>query len=407
MDTSPDYENPYRPFAVAMLNSANRMCGLPGPLDARSMVAKAKRRTGLSDFGDEWFLEPLAVLVDSINAEAELTPMGAWIQKARLEGALATRLRLEELLRRHPEIRDIDLGRVVVIAGMQRTGTTALHRLIGADPRARELLAWEALDPLPGRRRARIRRARLAERAIAYLAPGFFAVHPVEHRSPEEDVLLLDLCFMSQSPEAVMHVPTYADWLEGQDQTRAYGYLRTLLKVLHWQRPGEFWVLKTPHHAEYLDVVLEVFPEATIVQTHRDPQVIVPSFCSMVARGRGMLSDRVDPREVAAHWTRKMRRMMKCSIEVRRTVDAGRFVDVSYYDLLRDPIGELERIYRQTGIDFDEAARSAAKNAARANVQHRHGRHAYRLEDFGLDAESVERCFAFYRREYRVPHEQT
>lgn len=407
MDRLTDYENPYRPLAVAVLNSASRLCGLPGPLSVESMVAKAKRRTGIKDFGDEWFLEPLAVLVDSINAEAELTPLGVWIQRARLEYALAKRLQLEEFLWRHPEIHDIDLGRVVVIAGMQRTGTTALHRLIGADPRARELLAWEALDPLPGPRRARLRRAWFAERAIAYLAPGFFAVHPIEHRAPEEDVLLLDLCFMSQSFEAIMHVPSYANWLEGQDHARAYAYLKTLLKVLHWQRPGEFWVLKTPHHAEHLDVILKVFPEATIVQTHRDPQVIVPSFCSMVARGRGMLSDRVDVREVAAHWTRKMHRMMKRSIEVRRTADANRFVDVSYYDLVRDPVGEVGRIYRQAGIGFDDAARCAVKYAASVDVQHRHGRHAYRHTDFGLNAESVERCFAFYRREYRVPHEQT
>ena len=405
MDTSTQYVKPYRPLAVSILNEAARLCGLPGRLDVGQMVAGARRRTGLRDFGDEWFLEPLRVLVDAINSEAELTPLGGWIQKARLEGALARRLRGEELLRRHPEIQDIELGKIIVIAGLQRTGTTTVHRLIGADPRARVLRAWEALDPLPARKRARIRRARLAEKAIAYLAPEFFAVHPVEHDAPEEDILLLDLCFMSQSFEAVMHVPSYAKWLEGQDHTKAYAYLRTLLKVLHWQRPGDFWVLKTPHHAEYLDVILTVFPQATIVQTHRDPQVTVPSFCSMVAHGRGMLSDRVDTLEIAAHWTRKMRRMMELSIEVRKTSDPRRFVDVSYYDLLADPVAELGRVYRCAGVAFDEAAQSAAERAARENSQHRYGRHAYRLDDFGLTPESVERCFSFYRREFEVPHE--
>ena len=406
MDTSTNYQRPYRPLAVSALNAAARLIGLPGRLDAGAMVARAKRRTGLEDFGDEWFLEPLAVLVDAINAEAELTPLGQWIQKARLEGALVKRLRVEQLLRQHPEIQDIDLGKVVVIAGLQRTGTTTLHRLMAADPRARELRAWEALDPLPSPARIRIRRARMAERAIAYMAPEFFAVHPIEHDAPEEDILLLDLCFMSQSPEAVMHVPSYANWLEGQDHTKAYTYLATLLKVLHWQRPGEFWVLKTPQHAECLDVILAVFPEATIVQTHRDPQVIVPSFCSMVAHGRGMLSDRVDTREIAAHWTRKMRRMMELSIEVRKT-SPSRFVDVSYYDLLNDPIAELRRTYRRADIRFDESAVHAAENAARENTQHRYGRHVYRVDDFGLTGESVERCFSFYRREYGVPREQT
>ena len=406
MDTSTNYQKPYRPLAVSTLNAAARRLGLPGRLDAEKMVARAKRRTGLSDFGDEWFLEPLAVLVDAINAEAQLTPLGQWIQKARLTGALARRLRVEQLLRQHPEIRGIDLGRIIVIAGLQRTGTTTLHRLIGSHPRARVLLAWEALDPLPSPARVRIRRARLAERAVAYLAPEFFAVHPIEHDAPEEDILLLDLCFMSQSPEAVMHVPSYANWLEGQDHTKAYAYLRTLMRVLHWQRPGEFWVLKTPHHAEHLDVIFRVFPEAIVVQTHRDPQVIVPSFCSMVAHGRGMLSDRVDTLEIAAHWTRKMRRMMERSIEARRTADPRRFLDVSYYDLLNDPIAELRRIYGRADIAFDEAAVHTAEDAASENTQHRYGRHVYGLEDFGLTRESVEQCFSFYRREYGVPHEQ-
>ena len=387
-----------------MFNAAAGLCGIPGPLDAGAMIARAKRRTGLTDFGDEWFLEPLAVLVDSINAEARLTPIGQWIQKARLEGALAGRLRVEELLRQHPEIQDIDPGKVMVIAGLQRTGTTTLHRLIGADPRARVLLAWEALDPLPSPPRVRIRRARMAERVMAYMAPEFFAVHPVEHDAPEEDVLLLDLCFMSQSPEAMMHVPGYASWLEGQDHTKAYAYLRTLFKVLHWQRSGEFWVLKSPHHAEHLDVILKLFPEAIVVQTHRDPQAIIPSFCSMVAHGRGMLSDSVNTRGIAAHWTRKMRRMMELSIEVRESVPS-RFVDLSYYDLLNDPITELRRIYRRADIVFDDAVAQTAENAARENTQHRYGKHVYRVEDFGLTGESVEQCFSFYRRQYGVPHE--
>ena len=315
-------------------------------------------------------------------------------------------LRVEQLLRERPEIGDVDLGKVIVIAGLQRTGTTTLHRLIGADPQSRELVAWEALDPLPAPRGVRITRARMAERVIAYMAPEFFAVHPIEHDAPEEDILLLDLCFMSQSPEAVMHVPSYANWLESQDHTKVYEYLRTLLKILHWQRPRRFWVLKTPHHAEYLDAILKVFPEATIVQTHRDPQIVVPSFCSMVAHGRGMLIDRVGTREIASHWTRKMRRMMKRSMEARKRADAGRFVDVLYDDLLRDPVGELQRIYRQAGIVFGEAAERSAQEALRTKVQHRYGRHVYRLDDFGLTRESVQQCFSFYRREYRVPHEQ-
>ena len=410
METPTDYRRPYRPWPVRALNALGQLRSGPG-LNVETMLARARSRTGLSDYGDEWFLEPLRVLVESINTEARLTPVGRWIQRRRLEAALANRLRVEDVLRRHPEIRDIDLGGVIVIAGLQRTGTTTLHRLIASHPDIRAVTAWEALNPLPlpgetrARPRARIRRGRMAERAIAYLAPAFFAVHPIEHDAPEEDVLLLDLSFMSQSAEATMHVPAYARWLADQDHTRSYEYFRTVLKALQWQRPAGHWVLKTPHHLEYLDVLLAVFPEAVVVQTHRDPQQSVVSFCSMVAHGRGVFSDLVEPREIATQWVEKTRCMVERAAAVRAGADPTRFVDVSYYDLLERPVGQLRRIYRQAGVPFGEAALHAAQETARRDVQHRYGRHTYDPASFGLTTESVERRFRTYRERHAIPTE--
>ncbi len=413
-ETSTDYERPYRPLPVALLNAggrAARRLGARGRLDVDRMVAKARRRTGLSSFGDEWFMEPLSVLVRSINEEADLTLLGRLIQRRRIEGALVTRLRVEELLRRRPEIRDIDLGPIIVIAGLQRTGTTTLHRLIASHPEMRAVEAWEGLNPLPlpreepGDPHTRIRRALIAEKAVAYLAPAFFAVHPAEHDAPEEDVLLLDVSFMSQSAEATMHVPTYARWLENQDHTRAYEEFRTLLQVLHWQRPRRHWVLKTPHHMEYLDVVLEVFPAATIVRTHRDPLKSIPSFCSMVAHGRGLFSDRVDPLEIGAHWFAKTCRLVELTARVREAADPRRFVDVSYYDLVGDPMAVLGKVYEQAGIPFGPDARKAAERTASRNVQHRYGRHVYEPESFGLSREGIEHGLAAYRKRHDIPRE--
>ena len=413
-ETPTDYERPYRPLPVALLNAAGqaaRRVGASGRLDADRMVAKARRKTGLSSFGDEWFMEPLSVLVRSINEEADLTLLGRLIQKRRIEGALATRLRVEELLRRRPEICNIDLGGIVVIAGLQRTGTTTLHRLIASHPEMRDVAAWEGLNPLPlpreepGDPHARIRGALIAEKAIAYLAPAFFAVHPAEHDAPEEDVLLLDVAFMSQSAEATMHVPDYARWLEGQDHTRAYEEFRTLLQVLHWQRPPRHWVLKTPHHMEYLDVVLEAFPAATIVRTHRDPLKSIPSFCSMVAHGRSLFSDRVDPKEIGAHWFAKTRRLVELTARVREAADPRRFVDVSYYDLVADPMAVLGKVYERAGIPFGPDARKAAERTASRDVQHRYGRHVYEPESFGLSREAIEHGMAAYRKRHGIPRE--
>ena len=433
-ETPTDYERPYRPLPVALLNAAGRAAGrlgASGRLDVDSMVAKARRKTRLSSFGDEWFMEPLSVLVRSINEEADLTLLGRLIQKRRLVGALATRLRVEELLRRRPEIRDIELGPIVLIAGLQRTGTTTLHRLLASLPEMRAIAAWEGLNPLPlpreepGDPHARIRQALVAERAVAYLAPAFFAVHPAEHDAPEEDVLLLDVAFMSQSAEATMHVPAYARWLEGRDRThaheaqgapasppassrdhtRAYEEFRTLLQVLQWQRPRLHWVLKTPHHLEYLDIALKVFPTATIVRTHRDPQKSIPSFCSMVAHARGLFSDRVDPREIGAHWFAKTRRLVERAASVRQAADPRRFVDVSYYDLVNDPMAVLGQVCERAGVPFGPDALRAAERTASRNVQHRYGRHVYEPKSFGLSHEVIEDGMAAYRKRHGILRE--
>ncbi|MFN2425149.1 MAG: sulfotransferase, partial [Candidatus Binatia bacterium] len=368
--TSTDYAHPRRPLAVRVFNRVGALAARAGrksSLDLDDLLAAARRRVGHDDFGDDSFRAPLRMLLRSLEDEAQLHPFGRTIMRGRIIGMLANRLRVEALLREHPEIELASCARPIVIAGLQRTGTTLLHRLLAADPRARALPAWEALSPVPLRgegrhgstRRKRL--ARMSEKGLRWLSPQFFAVHPVEADAPEEDVMLLDHCFTSQAPEATLHVPSYAAWLEKQDLVPAYRYLARLLKVLEWQRPGEHWVLKTPHHMEYLAELLEVFPDAVIVQTHRDPHATTGSFCSMVAHGRGIFSDHVDAREVGRHWLRKVRRMIDRCLAVRDERKGSCFVDVSYYDLLADPLGEVRRIYAAAGIGLSGDAETSMK----------------------------------------------
>ena len=413
LQTSTDYENPYRPLPVRIFNSAGKLgekLGLSSSLDIEKLTEAAIRKAGLRDFGDDGHSEALEVLVNSINEEAELTPTGRLIQKIRLTDALVHRLRIEELLKQHPEIHEIDLGKIILITGLQRSGTTILHRLLNSHPDIRGVSGTEALNPLPARNRAggtiaRNAQAIIAQRLVSYLSPQFMAVHPIDHKEPEEDVMLLDLNFMSQAPEATMHVPGYSRWLEQQDHTQTYEYFRKVLKILCWQRPAGNWVLKTPHHMEYLDVFLNVFPTATVVQTHRDPRKTMPSFCSMVAHNRGIFSDHVDPREISRHWLRKARRMVELTIRSRDKADADRFVDVSYYDLMKDPVAELNRIYLKAGVDFDAEAARQAGAFMKKNPQNRFGRHVYHLSDFGLSEEIIEDHFSFYREKHKIPFE--
>lgn len=414
VETPTDYVHPYRPLPVRAFNRMGRVgrrLGWSGTLDVNALVDHATRKTGLADFGDDGHARALEVLVQSINDEADLTATGGLMQRSRLATALVHRLRIRELLKRHPEIEDIDLGSILLITGLQRTGTTLLHRLLFSNPDVRGVTGAEALDPVPagarqGRRRSAGRtRARVAQRVLGYLSPHFNMVHPVDHDEPEEDVILLDLNFMSQAPEATMRVPTYSRWLEQQDHAQTYAYFRCVLKILCWQHPGRRWVLKTPHHMEYLDVFLKVFPEAIVVQTHRDPRKTLPSFCSMVAHSRAIFSDAIDPGEIARHWRRKARRMVERAMRTRDAARPDQFMDVSYYDLIADPIGQLRRITQRAGIGFGDTAVRMAEQYARAHPQDRFGRHAYHLSDFALDAKAIEHDFGVYRERYAVPFE--
>jgi hypothetical protein len=412
---APDYARPYRPGLIALANRVGavaRGAGLAqGRLDAEALMAAARRRTGLTDFGPDDFVEPLRVLIDSIEREAALTAVGRYITRTRLIGVLANRLRVEALTAKQPAILAQPIRAPVIIAGLPRTGTTMLHRLLAVDPGMRALASWEALNPAPlprrpwHRRDPRIFTAQLGVKGLAYLSPEFFAIHPIEAEAPEEEVILLDYAFRSTVAEATLRVPSYAAWLEQQDQTPAYRYMYKLLQVLQWQRGPARWVLKTPHHLEWIDTLLAVFPDATIVQTHRDPAVTLASICSMIAHGRGVFSDAVDPLEVGRHWRAKTARMIARAMAARDRAAPERFVDVSYYHLLEDPQAEVRRIYAQLQRPLTPACVAAMTASRRRNVQHKHGVHRYSLASFGIDAADVQASMASYRARFAIPTE--
>jgi hypothetical protein len=292
---------------------------------------------------------------------------------------------------------------------MQRTGTTLLQRLLAADLDTRALLAWEAINPAPflrttakGKKDSRIRTARASQRALALMAPDFFAVHPVEALAPEEDVLLLDYSFLSTVPEATLRVPSFSRWLEGQDVVPAYRYMKKLLQLLQWQRPGKRWILKTPHHLEYLDELFTVFPRAKVVFTHRDPAVTLASFCSMVAHGRGVFSDSVDPEEIGREWSAKISRQLARALDTRQRRGDERFLDVYYRDLAQDPMTQVERVYDFAGAPLTSGTRELIGQALSRNGRHAFGIHRYRLEDFGLTKDMIAGEFADYRRRFTV-----
>lgn len=360
-------------------------------LEKDALIKSARKECGLIDLGSDFWDEPLDQLLYSLNNEARLHPVGRFISKKRLENLLSVRLRAEDYFKKHPEILEQDLYPVTVILGLQRTGTTKLQRMLASDPACRSLRSWEALNPAPVKGddftgKERIKFAKLSENALKYMSPGFFAIHPVEHLAPEEDVLLLDVSFLSTTAEATMHVPSYAAWLEKTDQSMAYAYSAKLMRFLQWQQGAEKWVLKTPHHLEFPDLLTKYFGDVQFVWTHRDVLEAIPSFLSMVAYSRVLFSNEVDANEVAKHWVRKISYMLSKAMEFRKNpINNEKFVDLSYNELVSDSHAALTKIYKHHGESISPELARIFKETEINSPKGKYGVHHYALADFGID----------------------
>ncbi len=413
--TSTQYGRPYRPRAVAVFNRVGPVVSL----DPDDLIRRAVHRSGAHYLGDDPVRERLVRLVESIEAEARLHRFGRVMVRENLIRILANRLRMEQLLDQHPGMLDLTRDDPVVIVGLQRTGTTLLHRLLACDPDFRVLESWEAINPAPAPRAAgpfqrwvggssepRVAAAVIAQRVVRWLAPDFFAIHPIDARSPEEECLLFDYAFLGTVPEATYRVPSFSRWLESQDPEEAYRFLARVLALLAWQRGGRRWLLKTPQHLEHLGALLTAFPRARILFTHRDPARSLPSFCSMIAHAWGVFSDDVRPAEVAEHWGAKTERMIERALAVRGGPREQQFLDVQYRDLVTRPLDVARRVYAwlERPLVDDVAARMGRFVAD--HPQHRHGRHVYDAASFGLDPERIRARFGDYVQRFAVEEER-
>lgn len=349
-------------------------------------------------------------LLDAFEREANLHPLGRTVMANSVVRALECRLRLENLCDIHSEIDEMPVRAPVFITGMQRTGTTKLHRLLSRAPGLRALSAAEGLNPAPIGKpvrndpddaRKRLAVAHMAERGMKYMSPSLFAIHPIEAHAPEEDVFLFDITFISPAVDASLAVPSYTRWMREIDQEPVYRYVRRLIQLLLWQRPGRY-LGKTPHHQENLDTLLRVFPDAKIIHTHRDPLEVVPSFSSMMAHAGALLTHDIDAAAVGRRVAGQMVNSVDRATVVRESAPDGSVLDVHYRNLVRDPLTEMRRIYDFIGIDWDADSEASVSNWMQSNPQHKYGVHRYGLKDFGLDRDELSDRFKRYCERFDV-----
>jgi hypothetical protein len=382
--------------------------------DEAALLEEACAQTGLDDYGEDAFREPLGKLLASLREEAPLNELGRTIMRARILESLETRLKTQAWITRHPEILDEELGAPIVIIGLMRTGTTMLQRIIASDPRNHAAMWWETRFPSPepgidwSQPDPRIAVAEAEVAAILEADPRQASIHPWDAQAPDEEIMLLEHSFLSHVPEAFVNIPTYRAWLNEQDWTPAYVYLRKLLQFLQWQKRQrgdvrERWVLKTPGHLGYIETLFEVFPGARVIQTHRDPIETVPSAASMNHAMWALYSDDEEANDAGAQWQDRLAWGTLRAMESRKRYPADRFVDVWFRDALKDPVGEIERAYGVFGIEMTEAARAAMEQWRLDHPRDKRPPHEYRLADYGLTEAGIKAAFAAYREQYIEP----
>jgi hypothetical protein len=404
------WQAPPRPEWLAALNREGAHLDLTAlvPLDAHSLVDTATRRTGLSDFGDEHWRAPFETLCRDLDGPAALTAMGRLMTRSDLLIWLENRLRITALLRAHPEIEHEEIAEPTFIVGLPRSGTSILFEVLSQDPACRAPETWEALFPCPepGERDARVARAHALVTQWTRVVPEFASMHEMGGRIPAECGLIMANSFRSDHIAALHHAPEYGAFYASADMRPAYRDHRTILKILQWKSPRRRWLLKAPAHQNHLDVLLETYPDARIIQTHRDPIACMASTTSLMGCLLYMRSDL--PFDAHAFEDlmqgEAMARRLERVMEQRRAgvVPADRICDSRFQELMDAPLACVERIYRHFGWSLSAAARSGMTRYLADKPRAKLGTHRYAVPE----RTRAERAwFRRYQELYGVPDE--
>jgi hypothetical protein len=382
-------------------------------LDPDALLRTAARNRGLDDFGDPAFEAPYRLLVESYERDAKLTPFGRMAARGEMVRILENRLYLHDTWKRNPEIGARPITAPLFVLGLPRTGTSILHELLAQDPGVRTPMTWEVNRVWPPPDRATFDtdpRIALSEQHYAGLdkvLPEFQQIHRMGARLPQECVQLTCHDFASMVFHTTHDVARYQRWLEHADLRFAYESHKRQLQYLQWRAPAERWVLKSPGHLWSLDKLLEVYPDARIVQTHRDPLRVVASLAHLVAVLRGMGSDAIDRGAIGADWSERLALGLGRTLAVRRSgaIPEDRVFDIQFTEFVGNEIATIRRMYEHFGMALTDEAAGRMRAYLASNPKDGKGAHRYALSDAGLSPASERKRFADYQEYFRVREE--
>jgi len=380
-------------------------------LDEAKLLEAARAKTGLDDFGGEAFREGLRRALRALEGEAQLNLIGRVATRGTLAHLLETRLKLQAYRKQHPELEAEEIRRPVFIVGVPRTGTTILFNLLAQDPANRAPLSWEIENPCPPPEEAtfttdpRIAQMEKQFAGLEKVSPTLSAIHEFGAELPQECIAITAHEFLTVQFHIVYNALSYQQWLDEQSLVPAFEYHRRYLQHLQSRYKKERWVLKTPGHLPVIDDLLTVYPDACIIHTHRDPLRVMPSVASLSYALRQIYTDAIDPHFVGQQqvdlWERNLNRAMRAR---QRLHDRNeQFFDTQFEDVVKDPIGVIERIYSHFKLPFTPEAHRRMRAFLEANPRERLGPHKYSLEDFGLDPQDLQVRFRDYCENFDIP----
>lgn len=387
----------------------------PDLLDVQGVLERAVAMAGgLDDFGeDTGFRERLGVILQALQEDEGLTRGGRLTIVQHAIRVMANRLRIEDVVKRHPEILDIRIDRPIIIAGLPRSGTTHLVNWLARDDRLRSLTLWESEEPVPsgpppapGQHDPRMERSAAFWTHFESMLPHMAAMHGMEASSIHEDNELLFMDMNSYNWEFQTRLPRWIDHYLAHDRTGSYHYEKKVLQVLTWFRGPNRWILKSPQHMENLAPLKAVFPDATLVITHRDPVAVLRSLTTMLGYSDRIRRDPVDPPGLARHWIDRIERLLRACIEQRGVWDGSQSMDVLFHEYMADQEGVMRRVYAMAGLDLTPKVEAALLGYLAENPRNKHGRVMYDLEGvFGVDVAALRERFAFYYDRFPVQQE--